>query len=324
MINKAVIIAVGNPHHRSQLTYNRVHAMLPALGKPLVVRIMNRLYRIGIREYVVIVGHQEGTVASYLSNSWMPDVKINFRLLYGHETLTSILKQITTQDKSPFMLCAYNCFTQSRFPESLAQQYEEGNIHLVLSAATGTLSNSPQQYYAEMTDYIVKAIDRADARGKSAHALVNLAMCRGEFNQFIADIDPESLGKNAMGWGFLDLAQKYVSQGGKTSMAETAWALQIETDRDLLTLNRHLLDEGNDSHLLSEVPYTVQITPPVRIDPQVSIGQGARIGPHVYLEKGCSIGRDSVLRNTIVMSKANVPADRNVSDTIITTRGPIR
>jgi len=67
----------------------------------------------------------------------------------------------------------------------------------------------------------------------------------------------------------------------------------------------------------------VQIIPPVRIDPQVSVGQGAQIGPHVYLERGSSVGRDVKIKNAIILQRANVPADKTVVDTIISTRGPI-
>ncbi len=49
MINHAVVVAIGNAVHQSKLIYNRPRAMLPALGKPLVVRVMDRLLRGGVR-----------------------------------------------------------------------------------------------------------------------------------------------------------------------------------------------------------------------------------------------------------------------------------
>jgi NDP-sugar pyrophosphorylase family protein len=96
--------------------------------------------------------------------------------------------------------------------------------------------------------------------------------------------------------------------------------LQIESDYDLLTLNRLLLDDGPDTHILSELPASVQIIPPVRIDPNVSVGQGAQLGPRVYLEAGCSIGHHAIVSNAIVLQNAVIASDSQIDDSIISTR----
>jgi NDP-sugar pyrophosphorylase family protein len=120
-----------------------------------------------------------------------------------------------------------------------------------------------------------------------------------------------------------DIFQQYVQSGGAANILETAWTLPIETDIDLLTLNRHLLEEAIDAHILSELPWTVQVIPPVRIDPQVSVGQGAKIGPNVYLERGCSVGHEAIVKNTIVLGQGAIPAGDQVADVIVSTRGRI-
>ena len=50
LVEFAVILAVGSSLHQSQLTYSRPRVMLPVLGKPMVVRTMERLYRAGIHK----------------------------------------------------------------------------------------------------------------------------------------------------------------------------------------------------------------------------------------------------------------------------------
>ena len=94
LVSRAVVIAVGNIAHQSQLTYNRPRAMLPALGKPLVVRIMDRLYRAGIQEYVVVVGEDEGAVAAYLNQHWAPNVSIEFIIQSKEQNLAKTLADI--------------------------------------------------------------------------------------------------------------------------------------------------------------------------------------------------------------------------------------
>lgn len=323
MVEHAVVLAVGSPHHHSQLTYNRSFAMLPALGKPLVARIMTRLYRVGIRKYSVIVGEAEGAVTAYLNTQWMPDVRIDFIFKSPNDSLLKLLRSIAQKNQSPFVICSYNSFTHTHFPESIIKQHAAVPDALVLSAATETLSKSRQHYYAILDGYQISNITRNPQPSQHTITLTDFLVCGQNMIEYLGN--PLDKHHHAgFNWQVIDIAQNYIDSGGKGSIAQTSWILQIETDADLLTLNKHLLAEENDAHILSELPYTIRVIPPVRIDPQVSVGQGTRIGPHVYLERGCSIGRDVTIRNCIVLKDANVPAGKTVFDTIITSRGPVR
>lgn len=323
MIERAVILAIGNPYHRSVLTYSRAPAMLPALGKPLVARVMDRLHRIGIRKYTIVVGENEGAVAGYLNTQWLPNVEIDFALRSGMNNLQSILSDIARKYGGPLLICSYNSFTHNQFPRSLIKSHTDNPNALILSGAMASLSKSQQHHYAIMDGTTVKQIALSKQIDQTAFTLTDLAVCGQDFIDFLAS-PPESTQKATVyNWQFMDIVQQFVNSEGNALVTETSWILQIEADRDLLTLNKHLLDEGQDAHILSELPYTVQIISPVRIDPQVNVGQGAKIGPYVYLERGCSVGHNVSLRNTILLERANVPAERAVADTIISTRGPI-
>ena len=84
--------------------------------------------------------------------------------------------------------------------------------------------------------------------------------------------------------------QDLIQAGGKVGHVSADWHLHLNSEIDLLTINKRLLREDRGTHILSEIPSTVHITPPVRIDPKVSIGKGAKIGPNVYLESGAQVG----------------------------------
>ncbi|NWF70700.1 MAG: NDP-sugar synthase [Chloroflexi bacterium] len=318
MVECAVIVAVGNSAHVTQL--NRTRAMLPALGKPLVVRMMDRLYRVGIRKYVVIVGESEGEVASYLSRHWVPNVSVEFILKWSNISLLRTLADYARRARQPFLVTSYNSFTHAHFPATLLNKYQQGNANeLVLSGALATLSRTNKPRYALTEAQRVTGIVREVPAAKQTFTLSDIAICGHDFVNFLCAYEQSGgFDKN-----LVDIYQMYIQGGGAASLVETAWTLPIETDYDLLTLNRHLLDEEQDAHILSELHYTVQITPPVRIDPQVSVGQGAKIGPYVYLERGCSIGYDAMVRNTIVLKDTTVVPGDKVSDAIVSTRGRI-
>jgi NDP-sugar pyrophosphorylase family protein len=327
LVDHAVIIAVGDPNHKSRLTHQRVHAMLPALGKPLVSRIMSRLYRAGIRNYTVIVGENDGAVASYLNTSWAPDIHIEFKLMAGRLSLPKILKGIATEYNTPFIVSNYNSFTQINFIGTLLKHYHDFPDSLILTASsrTSSTSGSPNRNAFVRDSQVIQFANGGDpalTEELSICTLAELGICGTNIINFFKDLPDEQHSRDFT-LRFMDMAREYISNNGQNVIAETSWLLQVETDTDLLTLNRRLLDEGHDAHILSEIPTSVQIVEPVRIDPQVSIGNHAHIGPHVYLERGSSVGQGANLSNVIALEKANIPANERFKDTIFTNRGAV-
>jgi NDP-sugar pyrophosphorylase family protein len=321
VIDFAVILATGSTLHQSQLTYSRPRVMLPVLGRPMVVRIMERLYRAGIHNFVVVIGENEGAVASYLNSQWLPNVHIEFIIQTLNSSLARTLTNIAKQYQKPFLITAYNTFTHANFPERLLNHYKEFGDSLLLAAAPITLSKSIPYAYAQVENQRVLAIHHEKPeKNEEVFVLGSLAICGDTFVDYLT-----TLGTNTGGLSkhLLDIFHHYVTTGATTLVAETSWILQIEADYDLLTLNRYLLDDGPDTHILSELPASVQIIPPVRIDPHVSVGQGARLGPRVYLEAGCTIGHHATLTNTIVLQNTVIPAGSNLSDTIVATRAKV-
>lgn len=319
MINSAVIIAVSSTNTRSKLREKRPRAMLPALGKPMVVRVMDSLYQAGIRHYVVIVGINEGQVAAYLNEKWMPDAKVEF-ILHSTESLPLLLSKIAHKLNRPFALAAYNSFTFGHFISSLFKYHEEFTDYLILSGALLSLSSdTPYNRYAVIDGDNVKTI--ISNRPSEKHfVLTEHAVCGEHFLHYLQNLDAQTAIN--MDYTWFQLVSAYLKTvSSKITLAETSWILRVEQDKDLLTLNKRLLEDSNDGHVLSELPYTAKIIPPVRIDPQVSVGQNAVIGPNVYIERGSSIGYGAKLKNTIVFTRSNIPADANIDNAIITSKG---
>lgn len=318
MINSAVILAIGHPEHHSQLAQDRPRAMLPALGKPLVVRVMEQMYRAGIRHFILIVGINEGVVAQYLHKSWVPDAKIELMLQMESEDLLTCLVRIAHQHPHPFILASYNCFTHERYAPTLLKQHAQYPSHLILTGAKGSLSTTTRHFYASTQNNIVTRIQNEPAE----FILGDYALCGENFVDYLLSFEKST--KQAFGQHFLDMVRNYLTTTFATSrLNETSWILNIETDKDLLVLNKRLLEEGNDNHILSELPLSVKIIAPVRIDPQVSIGENAVIGPNVYVEKGSSVGYGSVVSNAIILNRGIVPSNRKIDNVIITARGPL-
>jgi NDP-sugar pyrophosphorylase family protein len=100
--------------------------------------------------------------------------------------------------------------------------------------------------------------------------------------------------------------------------------MKVQSDKELLLLNERMLEDNHDTHILSELPLSVKIVQPVRIDPQVTVGENATIGPNVYLERGTRIGIGAKISHTMVLARAIVPANAMLQNTIVTPRGQLK
>jgi NDP-sugar pyrophosphorylase family protein len=318
LVEFAVILAVGSSLHQSQLTYSRPRVMLPVLGKPMVVRTMERLYRAGIHKFIVVVGEDEGAVAAYLNSQWLPNVQIEFMIQPLTSSLTKSLATIARNNPAPFLLTTYNTFTHANFPETLLNFHKEDNECLILTAAPTTLSKSQPYTFIQENNGKVIITHRYQPDADPAQLiLANLAICSESFIEYLVN---QAANTSSFTKQLPDIFLNFAQSGGYTQISETTWVLQIEADYDLLTLNRYLLDDGADTYILSELPPSVHVIPPVRIDPQVSVGPGTQLGPRVYLEAGCTVGRNANLNNAMVLQNAVVPAGSHIEDAIISTR----
>jgi NDP-sugar pyrophosphorylase family protein len=320
LIECAVILALGAHTPQSQLTFNRTHTMLPVLGKPLVVRAMERLYRAGVQNYIVVIGESEGAVAAYINNQWLPNVNITFVIQPSHTSLSRTLAEVARRQSKPFIVSGYNTLLHSNFVKRLVEGHAEDYKGLTIAAGHSSLSKIAAQSYLRKNDKVVTEMVSASMSDHSTPAMAELAVCGTHFLEFL---DHRSRATGGLSRDLRDVFAAYLKTGAPAQAAETAWFLQVEADYDLLTANRLLLEEVVDTHILSEMPVSVQITTPVRIDPQVSIGQGAVIGPRTYLESGCSIGHHAVVRNAVILQGAVIPARTTVSDCIVTSRTQI-
>ena len=323
MIDSAVVLAISASEHQSGLADNRPKSMLPALGKPLVVRVMERLYRANIHHYYVVVGSNEGAVASYLSKQWKPDAKIEF-VVRTTENISTLLSKIAQQINDSFIIASYNSFSYERFLASILKENEDHPDHLILAGAQLNMSPSEETYYAVLNEQrVTDIVTEKPAKDIRQLILGEIAVCGTHFVNYLKTLDTKKTGNLAK--NLFHVAKHYAASADAKVMAdETSWMLRVQSDKDLLTLTKRLLEDSNDSHILSELPYTVKIIPPVRIDPQVSVGQGVTIGPHVYVESGSSIGYGATIKNALILDRSNVPANAQIDNSIMTRRGIIK
>jgi NDP-sugar pyrophosphorylase family protein len=305
VIEQAVILAAGRGKRLGLLTKDRPKSMLPVLGKPIMVRIMDRLREVGIRRFVVVIGENEGGVAAYINSSWYPDTEVEFALQAVPTGTVDALSLAAPHLDGPFLLTAVDNLTSVEHVQNLIRCHDHSSDQVaVLSLLPATPDQIRMSCDAVIEDDRIVAVEEKPEHPRGSHAAIMLYAFAPRFLDYLPSVRISPRGEREI----VSAIQASIAAGQKVGYAVTEWRLHLTRELDLLAINRQFLQEGRDAHILSEIPDSVQIASPVRIDPKVSVGREARIGPNVYLESGATIGQGAVLENTVVLSGGVVSA----------------
>lgn len=303
MIEQAVILAAGRSTRLGQLTKDRPKSMLPVLGKPILVRVMDRLREAGIRKFVVVLSEHEGAVASYLSRSWYSGVEVKFALQAIPSGSLDALMLAAPHIRGPFLLTSVDNLTSSQHIQNLMDNFNRSeDLIASLSLIPATPEIISQSYAVSIENDRITALVEKPATPSGSHAAFMIYALSPDFLKEMSSVS--SRGEREINTA----VQNCLRDGRQVGYAIAEWRMHLAQETDLLAINRRYLQEGRDTHILSEIPASVHIIPPVRIDPKVSVGQSARIGPNVYLETGATVGQGAVLSDAVVLDGAIVPA----------------
>lgn len=315
MIQQAVILASGRGTHLSRLTNERPESLLPVLGKPIVVRVMDRLREAGIRRFVVVIGEREGAVAAYLSSSWYPDIEVKFALQAVPTGSVDALTLAAHHIDGPFLLSSADNVTSVDHIRNLIQRFDQQDGEIAtLSLIQANADSIRQAVGATIEGDRVVAVEEKPEQVNTPWLSFTLYALSRQMLDYLPQVKKSARGEREL----VGAIQASLNSGCRVGYTVAEWRLHLTTENDLLAVNKRFLTEGRDAHILSELPGSVHVTSPVRIDPKVSIGQNARIGPNVYLESGSTVGQGAVLRDCIVMSGATIPAHEQCSEQIVT------
>lgn len=301
-INQAIIVTAGRTLRLGSLTKDRAKPMLPVLGKPMIIRIMDRIKEAGITNFIVVVGEHDGEVASYLHSGWAPDAKVQIVLQPMMRGTADALASAANYITGPFLVTSCDHIVPVDHIRALMRDFDQGNADMVLSL-------TPYNYdlglpYVTIQEDKITGISQGTPTERRSQSPFMMYACSKRVLSFTSSAA-------ANDYEMVKVIQSVLSTNGYIKYHNVEWYMPLTRDLDLLYINKRLLREGRDTHILSEIPGSVHIVPPVRIDPQVSIGQGAKIGPNVYLESGAQVGAEAVIWDSIVIGKAEI-ADHEV------------
>lgn len=314
MIDHAVILAAGRGTRVGALTRQRPKSMLPILGRPIIARVMDRLHDAGIRRFVVVIGERDQKMTGYLTSAWPPDTQVTFAIQSVATGTVDALQLAAPHIDGSFVLSSVDNLTSSAHVAALIHTFNSAPERLAtLSLLPTTPENMRTSSSVSIDGQWITGITEKPDRPEGLYAAIMLYAFDQSLLTYLNRVPVSPRGEREIA----SAIQLGITDGRKVNYAVTQSRLHLTRERDLLAINRAFLEESRDTHILSEIPESVHLMPPICIDPNVSIGDSARIGPYVYLESGASVGAGAVLENTLVLNGGTVqPGDRCVGQIV--------
>lgn len=315
MIEHVIVMAAGRGERMSELVRTRTKAMLPVLGKPMVARVMDAFYQIGIRRFTVVVGEMEGDVAGWLSRKWHPDVKLTF-VPQGHQRGTaSALVAVRDTVDGPFIITAVDNLVSDQHVARLCSYFETHPSDVAVlsllyapdevAASSGVLLD-PRGHVM----YISEKPTDAHQGGMTAIAVYGFTPRVLDY----LDKTPITHGGERV---LTTAIQAMIDDGLPVGCIETEWRIHLIHPQDLFDVNmRYLSELGDEASLMSEILPSVKIVPPVRIDPGVTVGPDVALGPKVYLESGSIVDAGASVQYSVVLG-GRVGAGETIAGKIV-------
>jgi glucose-1-phosphate thymidylyltransferase len=140
------------------------------------------------------------------------------------------------------------------------------------------------------------------------------------FSTCVLDLLPEVAVSLRGEYEIQDAIQLLIERGGRVRGMLVQERMTLTHPADLLAINRHYLwEEGGVRVATETVGPGARFVAPVRIDAGVEVGADSTVGPAVYAERGCAIGRaaricDSVILRGAVIADGAVLAGQVLSE----------
>ncbi len=327
----AVVLAAGRGSRLGPLTIDRSKAMMPVAGKPMIEHVLDMLAAGGVDHGIIVAHPEDRELLGYLErSSWSKRIHLGYqeqRLGMVH-ALECAVPQIDEEGASDFLLASCD----NLYPEGHVANLLARHRHNELDAAVTLMWTYPERATASavavlqdglLTDIIekpdIEAIPTSHASGE-ALSVPSLYVLSSEVLDYLPYVTPSPRGERE----FPDALRLLIADGGRVGGQKVSRRMTLTTPKDFLALNRQVLRSDPACATVDvKAPDDTTIVPPVRIEAGAHVACGCCIGPDTYLENGCRVGANAVVRRAVVMRGGHVERNSIAEASVISGTGRV-
>ena len=285
---QTILLAGGEGKRVFPLAVNRPKPMFKLLGKPLIHHVIDTLKEAGLKDYVVVVGHQGEQIKDYLKDGSKLGVNIEYTLQKQSLGMADALKTAEKLAEDNFFVVNADDIFEASLIKQMNQQFHEGDAEIILSCKPVTQTwkfGIIQVEDEQVTDFVEKP-----PKGKepSNLAVVGVYILTKQIFDYYKKIPVSDHQYEDAILAFIKDRNvvKAVSYDQFFAGYKYPW--------DLFTINKHLMNKKLTKQTIEE---DVTISEKASVEGKVWLGKGAKVFANACVKGPCYIGENSVVGN---------------------------
>jgi glucose-1-phosphate thymidylyltransferase len=316
---KALILSGGTGTRFRPFTYSGAKQLMPAANKPILLHIIEKTVRTGIKEIGIIVGENHSEIESAVGDGETWGVKVTYICQHRPLGLAHAVKTAADflEDDAFMMILGDNLF-QMELKDVIHDFYKKPVNALIMLH----VSEDPSRYGVAVInrERVVRLVEKP-AVPPSNLIITGIYVFDNTIINAIDQTLPSARGELEI----TDAIQKLIDLGGVVGYALTeGWWKDTGTIEDFLEANRLIMDDiGKDAGAKGKEPEMINsaknglvlagentrisdsnLLGPVVLGSNVSIN-GCRLGPYAAVGDNCVLNGCNI-DNTVIMEGARI------------------
>ncbi len=317
---QAVVLVGGEGTRLRPLTYGTPKPMVPIMNEPFLARTLERLHSAGVNDIILAAGYMPEAISDYFGDGSRLNMKITYVIEAVPLGTAGALKNVEEHLTGAFFVLNGDVLTSLDL-KSMLQLHEQkgglGVLHLIQvsdPSAFGCVLHDEKGRVQRFVEKPPKGQEPTDEVNAGTYLLER------EILDFIPPGRKVSIEHETF--------PRILAQD-KALFAHTTRDYWIDLGRPehYLTAHRAILEGTMPLELQSRLPpwnrdsaEARSIIPPVYIEEDVIIENGAKVGPYAVLGPGCRIGRNSTVRDSVLWDSVTVGEDARIEGSILASR----
>ncbi len=296
---KGVILAAGKGEDLLPLTAETPKALIPIMGKPLIVYQIEKLREHGIVDITIVIGHLGDKIRDFLGSGENYGVKLRYvkqppSKIGINEAIKMIIPYF--KDESMFVLQHTDIMSDIGLITRTLNAMDNLGADMAIAVAL-------QSQLAEF------GVVTLDAQGFLRHVYEEAEVREGNYviaGTFV--LTPAIFPYLEQGLPFNEAFNHYINDGGKVACG--VWTepwVDVGQPWDILLANRLVLETLTNTiiHPSATIESNTQITGPVIIQEGATILHGTVIRGPAYIGKNVFIGNNALIRKGVVIEEGS-------------------
>jgi len=286
------MLAGGTGKRVFPLAVNKPKPMFEILGKPLIQHVIETVREAGLKDFIIVTGHNGEQIKEYLADGNKLGVNIEYTVQKEALGMANALETAKDLVEDNFFVVNADDIFESSLIEEMAKQFKEGSADITLSCKPVKETWKYGIIQIE-NDKVTKFVEKPPrGREPSDLAVVGVYILTRKIFDYYKGIPVSD-------HQYEDAIQRFIQDKNIVrAVSYEGFFAGYKYPWDLFTINEHLMDALIKKQMIEE---DVDISERAQVEGKVWIRRGTKIFEGACIKGPCYIGSTSLIGNNCLV-----------------------